>query len=381
MKRAMILGGGMVGSAIAMDLAKGGDLAVTVADSRDEVLDRIKSRCPIETVRADLGDAARVTRIVAGQDVVIGALPSVLGLQTLRAVIEAGRNYCDISFMPEDPKQLSALAVERGVTAVVDCGVAPGMSNMLSGWVSRELDVRERLTIYVGGLPVVRSWPFEYKAGFAPYDVIEEYTRPSRIVEHGRVVVKDALSETELLDFPGVGTLEAFNTDGLRTLIDTLDFPHMLEKTMRYPGHAHLMRILRETGFFGSEPIEVDGMKVQPRSVTAALMFPLWKFEPGEEDLVVLRVVAEGSKGGRPTRYRWDMIDRYDAATDTRAMSRTTGYPAAIMARLIADRRFDKPGVHPPEIPGREPGILDAVLAELEKRGIRFEARVEPIAR
>ena len=121
--------------------------------------------------------------------------------------------------MADDPMQLDALAREHGVTAVVDCGVSPGVSNVAIGYAVAQLEVTERIEILVGGLPVVRRWPYEYKAPFAPHDVIEEYTRPARIVEHGEVVVREALSEPELVDFPGVGTLEGFNTDGLRSLI------------------------------------------------------------------------------------------------------------------------------------------------------------------
>ena len=207
-------------------------------------------------MRADLRDPEVVTGLVREHDLVIGALPSHIGFATVRAVIEAGRDLVDISFMPEDARELDAFARERGVTAVVDCGVAPGVSNMMAGFAAGQLDPCEKLEIYVGGLPVERRWPFDYKAGFAPHDVIEEYTRPARLVENGRIVVREALSEPELMHFPGVGTLEAFNTDGLRSLADTLAVPFMKEKTLRYPGHVELMRVLRETGFFSKEPLD-----------------------------------------------------------------------------------------------------------------------------
>jgi saccharopine dehydrogenase-like NADP-dependent oxidoreductase len=377
MKRAIILGGGMVGSAMARDLAADPGFQVTVADVRPPVLERLAAQVGVQTVHADLGDPQAVGRVVADYDLVLGALSSAIGFRTLRAVIEAGKSYCDISFMPEDATALSPLARERGVTAVVDCGVAPGVSNMLAGYGAGQLDHCERLTIYVGGLPVERRWPYEYKAGFSPHDVIEEYTRPSRLVEGGRVVVREALSEPELLDFPGLGTLEAFNTDGLRSLVRTLQAPEMVEKTLRYPGHIALMRALRETGFFSKEAIDVGGVRVRPLDVTAALLFPKWTFAPGEADLTVMRVVVEGRRQGTPTRLAWDLFDRYDPKTDTRSMSRVTAFPATIMARFVAEGRFAHPGVHPPEVPAREPGLMDAMLAELEKRGVHYQARVE----
>jgi saccharopine dehydrogenase-like NADP-dependent oxidoreductase len=378
MVRATVLGGGMVGSLIARDLATEPDCEVTVADVRAPVLERLKSRFGLRTVEADLGNPDKIKQVVADADVVVGALSSAIGLQTLRAVIEAKKPYCDISFMAEDAMSLSPLAAQAGVTAVVDCGVAPGVSNLMVGHAAAQLAPCERVEIYVGGLPVVRRWPFEYKAGFAPSDVIEEYTRPSRLVENGKLVIKEALSEPELLELPGVGTLEAFNTDGLRSLVHTLaGVPDMREKTLRYPGHIELMRVLRHLGLFSQQTIDVAGQKVRPLDVTSALLFPKWTFEEGEADLTVLRVIVEGKQNGATTRFTWDLLDYHDPASDTRSMSRTTGFPAAVMARWLATGRVQKPGVNPPELIGREPGVLDAMLRELERRGVKVQAKVE----
>jgi len=375
--KVVILGGGMIGSAMAMDLGREGGFDVTVADVREETLARIASRWGVATVRADLADPAAVTRLARGHDLVLGALPSLIGLQSLRAVIEAGRPYVDISFMPEDALELDALARERGVTAVVDCGVAPGVSNMMAGHAAAALDSCARVEIYVGGLPQQRRWPFDYKAGFAPHDVIEEYVRPARVVESGRIVVKEALSEPELMDFPGVGTLEAFNTDGLRSLASTLKAPFMKEKTLRYPGHVQLMRAFRETGLFSKEPLLVAGKEIRPLDATAALLFPKWTFEEGEADLTVMRVMVEGRSGDDHVRYTWDLLDRYDAATGLRSMSRTTAFPATIVAGLLARGAFEAPGVHPPERIGEREGLLEVVLLELEKRGVKTRFREE----
>jgi saccharopine dehydrogenase-like NADP-dependent oxidoreductase len=380
MRDVIILGCGMVGSAIAMDLAADPGLRVTVADVRAEPLAEVARRFGVRTLQADLlSDPGALARTVAPFDVVVGALPSQFGLPVLRTIIEAGKNYVDISFMPEDPLALAPLARERGVVAVVDCGVAPGSSNVILGWATSVLDACEAIHVKVGGLPAIRTWPYAYKAPFAPSDVIEEYTRPARMVEHGEVVVYEALSGAELVDVPGIGTLEVFNTDGLRTLISTMNVPHMTEKTMRWPGHIELMRVLRDTGFFAKEPIVVGGREVVPLDVTSALLFPKWTFEPGEEDITVLRVEAVGKKDGQRVRMVWDMIDRYDASTGTRSMSRTTGFPAAIMTRWLAESRVKEPGVHPPEVIGRIPGLCDEMLAELRKRGIDFRARVETL--
>jgi lysine 6-dehydrogenase len=378
MNRVVVLGAGMIGSAMATDLVKQG-FAVTVADARPDAVERVKARTGAAGIVVDLASPEAVTRIAAGYDLVIGALSSVLGLRTLRAVIEAGRPYVDISFMSENAWDLDQLARERGVTAVVDCGVAPGVSNLLAGYGVALLDECEQIAIYVGGLPEVRRWPFEYKAGFAPHDVLEEYTRPSRIVEHGRIVIKEALSEPELMEFPGIGTLEAFNTDGLRSLAYNLKAPFMKEKTLRYPGHIELMRVFRHVGLFGKETIAVGEQRVRPLDVTAALLFPKWTFEEGEADLTVMRIVAEGTKGGQRVRHAWDLFDRYDPATKLRSMSRTTAFAATSMAAILAGGGFTKPGVHPPELLASEPGLVERYLAEYEKRGVKVAHTVESL--
>ncbi|MBC8073228.1 MAG: saccharopine dehydrogenase NADP-binding domain-containing protein [Deltaproteobacteria bacterium] len=379
MSEVVILGCGMVGWAIAIDMAADPSLAVTVADVRPDVLEKLGARARVRTVCVDLSDAAAVTELVRGFDLALGALPSRFGLQTLRAVIEAGTRYVDISFMAEDALELSPLARERGVVCVVDCGVGPGVSNLACGYATTWLQPCERLEILVGGLPEVRSWPFDYKVAFAPADVLEEYTRPARMVERGEVVVYPALSGIERVDIPGVGTLEAFNTDGLRSLIRTLDVPNMTEKTMRWPGHAERMQVLAAMGLFGSAPIDVGGQQVVPIELAAALLFPQWTYQPGEVDITVMRVTAIGMREGERVRMIWELLDRYDAATELTSMSRTTGFPATIVARMVLAGRIDEPGVHPPELLGKRPGVLDHVLAELALRGVVYRARVEAV--
>lgn len=380
MPNAIVLGAGMVGSVMAWDLARDDDFNVAIADRSEDALARAKARDPrIETLTLDLSDLDAVKKAIEPFDIVLGAAASHLGYELLRTVIEAGKSYADISFMPEDALDHDELARANGVTCVVDCGVAPGMSNLLCGRAVAALDACDDLEIYVGGLPVERRWPFEYKAGFAPADVIEEYTRPSRIVEGGEVVVREALSEPELMDLPGVGTVEAFNTDGLRSIADTLDIPNMKEKTLRYPGHIEIMRILRAMGLFSKEPIEVGGQTVVPLEVTQALMFPMWSYEPGEADLTVMRVTGAGILDGVATRITWDLLDYYDPATNATSMSRTTAFPCAIFARMIARGELNRPGVAPPELLGHDQALVERVLTELHERGVRYETTIESV--
>ena len=372
MRKIVVLGAGRVGAIVARELAKEKDFDVTAADVSAESLERAARGTRLRTVRADLSNPAAVGRLVAPFDFVAGALPGWMGFQALRAVIEAGKDCVDISFMPEDALDLDGLAREKGVTVVFDCGVAPGMSNMLVGSAAATFTKLDRVRILVGGLPCVRSWPYQYKAPFSPADVLEEYTRPARLVENGKPVSRPALSEPEPVEVPGLGTLEAFNTDGLRSLIRTIDAPSMVEKTLRYPGHRDLMLVLRESGFFGEKEIEIRGVKVRPIDLTSRLLFAQWAFAEGEEDFTFMRIEVEGRKGKSAARARWDLYDRYDPETRTLSMARTTGFPGAIVAAMVARGEIGRPGVVPPEELGKDPAILKKVLAELARRGVRF---------
>ncbi len=366
----VVLGAGLVGSAIVRDLAAEPDFDVTAVDIDRTLLAGLAAEIGVGTTRADLREPEAVSRVVSGADLVISAVPGCMGFATLKAIISAGKNVVDISFFAEDPFLLDDLARRKGVTAVVDCGVAPGLCNIIAGRVQAEVDQIDRYTCYVGGLPAIRRWPYEYQAGFSPSDVLEEYIRPARMVENGQEVVYPALSAVELIDFPLVGTLEAFNTDGLRTLRRTLKAANMREKTLRYPGHANLMRIFRESGFFSEEPVVVDEQPVRPIALASKLLFEQWRLGEGEHDFTVMQVLIEGWDRGHPFLRRFDLFDRYDVASHTTSMARTTGYTCAIVARQVLDGLFDEKGVCPPEYLGRTPGCYEDLLAGYARRGI-----------
>jgi lysine 6-dehydrogenase len=372
MKHVVMLGGGRVGAAMARDLAP--DFKVTVVDLRPDVLAGLAA-AGFGTRKADLGSADAVKSAVDDADIVVGAVPGFMGFQTMRAVLEAGKDIVDISFYEEDPFELDALASSRGLIALMDCGIAPGCGNIILGHLESRLDPVKRWDCLVGGLPAVRTWPYEYKAGFSPIDVIEEYTRPARYVDHGQLVSRPALSEAELVDLPGVGTLEAFNTDGLRTLIRTSTAPFRKEKTLRYPGHIEKMRMLRETGLLSKTPIELNGMPVVPLELTCKLLFPHWQMQEGEADFTVMRVTVEGLEGGRPRTYTYDLLDHYDPKSGTTSMARTTGYTCTAVVRAVAQGRYTRKGISPPEYLGRE-GCWDFIREELAKREVRFTEQV-----
>lgn len=372
----IILGAGRVGSAIAKDLAQESNMTVVAVDLNQAALTQLAAEAPVVVIQANLQETDDLSTIVADSDLVISAVPGYLGFETLRSVIEAGKDVVDISFFSQDPFLLDDLAKSKGVTAVVDCGVAPGLSNIIAGRVAHLLDQTERYVCYVGGLPQVRRRPFEYKAPFSPVDVLEEYTRPARLMVDGQVVVRPALSDIELIDLPQVGTLEAFNTDGLRTLCQTLDIPFMQEKTLRYPGHAELMRVFRESGFFETTPVEVDGQMVSPLSVTSRLLFEQWRLAEGEADLTVMQVIVEGQQVGERVRYTYDLLDTYDEASRVTSMARTTGYTCAIVARQVITGLFRQPGICPPEFIGQAPGCYENLLSAYGQRNIRLSERV-----
>lgn len=372
----IVLGGGLIGGAVAKDLAGDEDFEVSVADINEKSLNKLASEAKLTKVVADLSDSETIKKLVVDQDMVVGAIPGFLGFNMLRSVIEAGKNVVDISFMAEDPLTLDGLAKKNKVTAVVDMGVAPGMSNVLAGYVDSLLNETESALILAGGLPVIREWPYEYKISWSPMDVIEEYLRPVRLVEYGKLVEKPALSELELVDLPGVGTLEAFNTDGLRTLLYTIKAPFIKEKTLRYPGHVEKMLMLRETGFFGNETIEVGGVRVKPIDFTAKLLFPKWELREGERELTVMRVVVQGKKEQKRLRYIYDLLTYFNERTKTTSMACATAFPCAIMARLVARGEYSREGVSPPENIGQNHKVYRKLMEELERRDIFYKENI-----
>ena len=319
--RVLVLGAGRVGSAIVRDLAAEDGWRVTAVDRDEGALAALGVVDGVTTRAADLADVETVSELAREHELVVSAVPGPMGFRTLETVIDAGVDVVDIAFFEEDPLPLDELARARGVRAVVDCGIAPGCSNLILGWSEATFDRVDRFACMVGGLPAIRRLPWEYAAVFSPIDVLAEYTRPARLRDGGRDVERPALSGVELVEIDGVGTMEAFETDGLRTLLVNSTVPDMVEKTMRYPGHAERIRLLRDAGFLGEEPVDVGGLQVRPIDLTAALLFPAWRLGEGEEDLTAMRVEVDAVRDGTPVRRRWELLDRYDRDTGTTSMA------------------------------------------------------------
>ncbi len=372
-KKVIVLGAGLVGKAMAIDLAKTCD--VTSVDINEESQKELTT-IGIAIRQIDFTDLQALNSIVKPFDLVVGAVPGFMGFQTVRAVIEAGKNMVDISFFPEDPFDLDALAKSKNVTIVTDCGVAPGMGNIILGHHNQTMKITSSECL-VGGLPVVREWPYEYKAVFSPIDVIEEYIRPARYVQNSKVVIKEALSDPELIHFDGVGTLESWNSDGLRSLIKTMPhIPNMIEKTLRYPGCIEYLRVLRETGFFSYEEMDIGGNKVRPIDVTAKLLFPKWKLKPGEEEFTVMRIRISGTENNQQKTYEYNLLDRTDKTTGTLSMARTTGYTCTAVAHLVLDGSYSRKGISPPEFLGENETNFKFIMDYLEGRGVKYKQAV-----
>jgi len=370
--RIAVLGCGLVGATMVRDLAVDEDYDVIAVDADAARLEQITTARRIQRRVSDLSDQNEIRALAEDADVICGALPSKLGFEALRTIAATGTSFADISFMIEDARAADDIAKKSGATIVYDCGVAPGLANMCIGHAAARFEVLEDVVYYVGGLPYERRWPYEYTAPFAPSDVIEEYVRPARMIENGTVVTKPALSEPELLEFERIGTLEGFNTDGLRSLLDTVPAKCMREKTLRYPGHCELMRVLRATGFFDDAPMQLRNQTVRPLDLTSKLLFDQWRLRPGQRDFTVLRVVATGTRQGQRSTATYELFDEADAESGEQSMARTTAYPCTIVARLIAQGAFKQPGVHPPETLGRDEAIFQTMLAQLMERGVQL---------
>ena len=377
MSNIIVLGAGMVGSAMAKDLSNNHNVLLT--DLNASVLENVKnSFSSIKTLQLDVTNDIELSNAVKDKDLVLSAVPGFLGYKTLEKIIRLKKDVVDISFFPENALDLNELAVENNVTAIVDCGVAPGMDNVILGYYN-ETHKLESFECLVGGLPKEKKWPFCYKAPFSPIDVIEEYTRPARYVENGNLIVRPPLTDCEFIEFEKVGTLEAFNSDGLRSIIYTM--PHikdMKEKTLRYPGHVEYVRALKDSGFFSNE-VSKD-FNFSPLDFTSKILFKEWKLDPMEEEFTVMRVTLVGTdKSGKKEQIIYDLYDEFCKETNVSSMARTTGYTATAAVNLFLDGLFNEKGVFPPELVGKVSGCYDYFMNYLKERNINYKRTVNKL--
>ena len=375
--RIIVIGCGKIGSTIAKDLSESLEAEITVADKFETAARRVAGEIDGEWTTVDASSKGSIAQALRGFDLAVGALPGDYGFNAMEAAVEVGVDMVDVSYTPENPLILDEEARRREMTLIPDCGVAPGLSSMLVGYGASKLDEVKAAHILVGGIPERPVPPLGYTITWSAEGLIDEYMRPVRIVEGGRVVEVPALSGLEEIEFPGLGRLEAFYTDGLRTLIETFKgVESMYEKTLRYPGHVEKVKLLRDLGLFDDEPIEVEGVKVSPKCFTARLLEKHLRM-PEVGDLLAMMVEVKGLKDGAEKTIRFHLLDRYDRARGVTAMARTTGYTTSIVAQLLVRGRIEERGVIPPEKLGLKPQIFEEILMELRRRGVEVVEQVD----
>jgi len=374
--RTIVLGTGHIGSVIAQDLAENLPSAKIVMADKDqnrakEAAARIHKK-NVSFVQLDVFDRSVLVNTLRGFDLVIGALPGEIGYKALEACIDAKVNMVDVSFMPENPLPLDKEASKAGVTIIPDCGVAPGLSHILLMRGISKLDQVQNAEILVGGLPSKPIPPLGYTITWSVEGLIDEYTRKARIVRDGKVVEVEPLDHLGEFQFAGVGKLEAFYSDGLRTLLHTAtNVKNLAEKTLRYPGHVEKIRLLRDMGFFDDKPIQVEKGRVSPRSVTVKLLERKLK-KPEVPDILAMLVKVEGTKDGKRIIHSFRLLDHYDRRTKISAMARTTAYTASCVAQLVAREAIKTKGVVPPEKLGADEAVFKKLMALLKKRNIHI---------
>jgi len=374
--KVLVVGCGKIGSVATEDLAKSmNSIEIVVADREGtrakEVAERI-SENNVSWIQLDATKRDEIAKALKDFDLAMGFMPGKLGYHLAEACIDLKKDLVDVSYMAENPLALNDKAAKAGITIIPDCGLAPGISNILVGHAAGKLDKVCTIRIMVGGLPEKPVPPLGYIITWSPESLIDEYTRKARIVEDGEIVEVEALSGLEEVEFPNVGVLEAFYTDGLRTLPHTIkNVDNMWEKTLRYPGHAEKIGLLRALGFFDEEPISVDGVSLSPRRLTVKL-FERQLRRPEIRDVVAMKVEVSGIKNGRHVCYVYHLLDRYDENHGITAMARTTAYSASIVAQLMLKRVVKEEGVVPPERLGMSEDFFSRFLNELEERGIKI---------
>lgn len=378
--RIAILGCGKIGSTVAGDLSH--EHSVKVIDS-DKNRFAVLPYNGITCVTADI-TRATIPGLIAGADIVVNATPGYVGFDMLDAVISCNIDVVDVSFTEQDQLALTSHAKRSGSVAIVDAGIAPGLWNLILGMCEMTMYKIESCTCYVGGLPVQRTLPWQYKAGYSLYDVFEMYTRDCRYLQDGQIVTSPAMSEIFDIEFPGVGTLEAFNTDGLRSLLTTSSTPTVKEYTLRYPGHLAHMKLLRDSGMLDNTPIDVRDhitgvtTSIRPIDVTARQLSKQWTFDNNEEDMTLMRIEVVGYESCHAGRTR-RVYTLHDRARDgVSSMSRTTSYTCTgVVNALINNRKSLSGGVYALEQVAKHGTFCNEVLEHLAARDVKFTLSIQ----
>ena len=369
-----MLGCGNIGSVVAEDLAESLPSAqIVVADMNksraEEVISQI-SRSNVSWFQLDASNHHELTNTLRKFDLSVGTLPGSMGFKACKAAIAAKVNMVDVSYMPEDVITLDKAASKAKVCLIPDCGMSPGLGNILVGHAISKLDRVESVHMLNGGLPESPVPPLGYVITWSVKDLIDMYSRKATIVKEGKVTKVEAMSGLEEITFPRVGRLEAFYTDGLRTLLHTVkEAKEMWEKTLRYPGHIQKIKLLKTLGFFDEKAVKIGNLSISPRELTARLLEK--KLKKSEVlDIVAMLVKVNGWKNGRKVMYTYHLLDRFDRKHRVTAMARTTSYTASVVAQLVASKEVEEKGIVPPERLGMNQRFYRKFMRTLKKRGI-----------
>ena len=367
--RVIVLGSGKIGSVIAKDFSKR-DVEITLGDVYLKRAEKAAREIGADYLKFDTSNFDSMVKILSEFDFVLGALPGDYGFRALEACVEAGKSIVDVSFTPEDPSILDRNAHNAGLTIIPDCGVAPGLSNLLVGYGASKFDKVDEAKIMVGGIPEKPVPPLGYTVTWSADGLIDEYIRDVTVVRDGKVVKVPPLSGLEQIEFPGVGTLEAFYTDGLRSLVRSLPgVKNLYEKTLRYPGHVEKVKLLKTLGFFSEEPVRVEGKEITPKMVSARI-FERSLTNPNVGDLLAMMIEVFGEEKGEKRAHRYHLLEYPDPETGISAMARTTAYTASIVAGILMEGRIKAKGVIPIETLSVNHDFVKEVFNELKKRGI-----------
>lgn len=365
-----IFGAGVVGSAIIFDTVRDKQISkIYIFDKSKERIKKLKEQFQTDKCAFIVADFQSDPIKIADFDLVYGALPGFLGFKFMKWVIEKGVNTVDVSFTPEDPVQLDRVAKDANVIVIPDAGFAPGLTNIITGdFYFNKFDELNAVRIYVGALPERPEPPLMHTITWSASDFLDEYIRPARIIRSGKITTIPPLSIIEEVNIPNLGTFEAFYSDGLRTLLNTIKITDLAELTIRFKGHLQVMRLLDQLGMFSAEKIEIDGIRISPRDVLVTILEKTKRVDI--TDITIMQIIATGVLKGEKKEIQVNLIDKYDENTNLSAIARTTGFVASAIGHLIIDGTVKTTGVLPPELLARDKNNLLFIKEYLKKREI-----------
>lgn len=387
--RVLVLGSGLMGPAAAFNAMSDPQVSrVTLCDMNQQQLDAAQAKLrgmeggqKLDTVLLDLSDQAATSRLMADFDVVVAALPSSAIPLGIRAATAARKPLVDMSWPPEtEVADLRQRVAAAGTLVILGCGVEPGLTEIMARYLAEKLDRVDELHIKCGGIPEKPGPPLGYKIVFGGRQLpLRE--ADARIAENGQIKPVPRYSGVEPVFFPGVGECEAWHEGFMPWLLDLEALKGLklgTQKTVRWPGYAAKVTVLKELGLLSLNPVEVDGVQVVPKKLLDAVLYPRVRLEKGERDITLFRVEAIGEKDGRPRRYKIEMVDRYDEVLGFTSMARTTAFTAAIVARMVARGDLQAKGLITPEKVITGP-LFDRLVNELAAFNIRFDLTTESV--